>query len=68
MIPDFYEPHRQEEMRQARWDAYLAKLPTCTICGYKIMEGEDVHESRGKHVCAGCLEELIENTGYVEVD
>jgi hypothetical protein len=31
------------------------------------MDGEDVHETRGKSVCVGCMEELAENVGYVEV-
>jgi hypothetical protein len=68
MIPDCYEAYRQEEARQAAWDEHLEKLPTCCICGHKIMDGEDVHETRGKSVCAGCFEELAENVSYVEVD
>ena len=68
MVPDCYEAYNQEEQRQAAWDEHLEKLPTCCICGHKIMDGEDVHETRGKSVCASCFEELAENVGYVEVD
>ena len=68
MILDCYEAYYQEEQRQAAWDEYQEKLPTCCICGHKIMEGEDVHEARGKSVCAGCMEELAENVGCVEVE
>lgn len=67
-IPDCYEAYLQEEKRQMAWDEHLEKLPTCVICGHKIMDGEDVHETRGKCVCAGCMEELTENVGRVEVD
>ena len=67
-MSDCYEAYRQEERRQAAWDIHLEKLPTCVICGQKIMDGEDVHEARGKCVCASCMEELNENIGYVEVD
>lgn len=67
-MPDCYEAYRQEEQRQAAWDVYNAKLPECCICGCKIMDGEDVHETRGRCVCASCMDELIENRGYVEVD
>jgi hypothetical protein len=67
-IPDCYEAFAQEEQRQAAWDEYLEKLPTCCICGHKIMDGEDVHEARGKSVCASCMEELAENVGCVEVE
>lgn len=68
MNHDFLEPYIQEEQRQKAWDEHLEKLPTCCICGHKIMDGEDVHETRGKSVCAGCMEELTENVSYVEVD
>ena len=68
MMPDCYEAHLQEERRQMSWDEHLEKLPTCCICGHKIMEGEDVYETRGKSVCASCMEELTENVGCVEVD
>lgn len=67
-IPDCYEADMQEEQRQKAWDEHLTKLPECAICGQKIMEGEDVYETQGKSVCAGCMEELTENMGYVEVD
>ena len=65
---DYSEPYVQEELQQREWDEHLEKLPTCCICGNKIMDGEDVHETRGKSVCASCFEELAENVGYVEVD
>lgn len=68
MIPDCWEADRQEMQRQKEWDIYLEKLPTCAICGHKIMEGENVHETRGKSVCTGCMEELTENESYVEAD
>ena len=68
MMVDYSEAYVQEDMRQAAWDEHLEKLPTCVICGHKIMDGEDVHETRGKCVCASCFEELAENVGYVEVD
>ena len=68
MIPDCYEAYAQEERRQRYLDEYTAKLPTCCICGLKIMEGEETHETRGKCVCASCMEELEENVNYVEVD
>ena len=67
-IPDCYEAFAQEDRRQAAWDEYQEKLPTCCICGHKIMDGEDVHEARGKSVCASCMEELAENVGCVEVE
>lgn len=68
MMYDFSEPYIQEERRQQIWDMHFEKLPTCCICGHKIMDGEDVHEARGRCVCADCMEELAENVGYVEVD
>ena len=68
MLIDYSEPYVQEELRQREWDEHLENLPTCCICDHKIMDGEDVHETRGKSVCAGCFEELAENVGYVEVD
>lgn len=68
LTPDCWEADRQEDLRQMAWDVYLERLPTCCICGNKIMEGEDVHETRGKSVCASCMEELEENVGYVEAD
>lgn len=68
MIPDCWEADRQEMQWQRAWDEHLEKLPNCAICGHKIMEGEDVHETRGKSVCAGCMEELTENVGHVEIE
>lgn len=68
MMPDCYEAYVQEERRQQAWDEHLEKLPTCCICGHKIMDGEEVHESKGRCVCADCMDELAENVGYVEVD
>lgn len=68
VIPDCYEAYVQEERRQKEWDEYAEKLPVCVICGSMIMEGEDVHETRGKCVCASCMDELAENVGRVEVD
>lgn len=68
MIPDCYEAYAQEERRQKRWDEYCENLPTCCICGQKIMEGEISHETRGKCVCDSCMEELIENAERVEVE
>ncbi|MBQ8797198.1 MAG: hypothetical protein IJZ56_03270 [Oscillospiraceae bacterium] len=67
-IPDCWEADRQEARRQGAWDKHLAKLPVCVICGHKIMDGEDVYEARAKSVCAGCMEELTENMGCVEVE
>ena len=68
MIPDCWEADMQEMRRQKAWDVHLEKLPTCAICGHKIMDGEVVHETRGKSVCDSCMEELNENMGRVEVD
>lgn len=66
-IPDCYESFRQEDARQEAWDSYLAKLPVCAICGKKIHNGQEVHESGGKSVCSCCLDDLTENAGIVEV-
>jgi formylmethanofuran dehydrogenase subunit E len=68
MIPDYWEADLQEIQQQRAWDEHLEKLPTCAICGHKIMDCEDVHEARGKSVCTSCMEELTENVGRVEVD
>lgn len=68
MIPDCYEGYYQEEQRQASWDRHFGKLPTCCVCGRKIMDGDRVFEASGKSVCVSCMEELYENEGYVEVD
>lgn len=68
MIPDCYEAYVHEEKRSKAWDDYLEKLPICCICGNRIMEGEEIHDTRGKSVCASCMEELEENVGYVEAD
>lgn len=67
-IPDCYEAYSQEEQRQREMDEYMEKLPTCVICGKKIREGDAVSETRRKHVCAYCMEELSENSYRVEVD
>ena len=66
-IPDCWEADYQDMQRQREWDEHLEMLPTCAICGHKIMDGEDVYETRGKSVCASCMEELTENLSYVEV-
>ena len=63
---DYY--NLAEERRQQKWDEHLERLPICCICKGRIMDGEEVHETRGKQVCASCMEELEENLSYVEVD
>lgn len=67
-IPDCYEAFYQEDRRQKAWDRHLAKLPTCSICGKKIHNGEEVYSSKSKSVCAYCLDDLTENVGIVEVE
>ena len=67
-IPDCYEAFYQEDRRQEAWDAYMARLPVCVICGEHVPEGQPVHESGGKFVCDCCMDDLNENIGIVEVD
>lgn len=67
-IPDCYEAFYQEDRRQEAWDAYMARLPVCVICGERVPEGQTVHESGGKFVCGYCMDELAENYGLVEVN
>ena len=67
MVPDCYEAFLQEERRQAGYDKRSAKWPRCVICGKKIHEGEEAHQTRGKCVCGYCFDELEEDVFYVEI-
>lgn len=67
MVPDCYEAFLQEERRQMEGDEHLEKLPTCCICGQKIPEGNEAHQTRGKCVCGYCFDELEEDVFFVEV-
>jgi hypothetical protein len=67
MIPDCYDPVRQEEDRQRAWDETLARCPVCALCGRIIRPGEVVHHTDRATVCAECVDELVENEGIVEV-
>lgn len=67
-MPDCYEAYRQEDRQQREMDLYMEKLPACCICGDKIPEGEKAHKTRGKLVCAYCMDELEEDYFFVEVD
>lgn len=68
MIPDCYEGYQQEEQRQKAWDEYVKKLPTCCICGHKIMDGDVVHVSHSKAVCCNCMEELTEQDAVFHME
>lgn len=67
-IPDCYEAFYQEDRRQKAWDAYMARLPVCVICGERLYNGDEYHESGGKVVCGFCMDDLNEKLGIVEVN
>lgn len=67
-IPDCYDPVRQEEQRQKNWDDFVEDLPVCTLCGHSVYPGQRYNETRDSIVCSSCMEELIDNPCWVEVD
>lgn len=66
IIPDCYDPVRQEERRQKEWDAYVDQLPRCTLCGKPIFPGRKMYTARYQIVCSRCKEELEDNCEIVE--
>lgn len=67
-IPDCYDPVRQEEARQASWDSFVEDLPVCSCCGHSVYPGNWYHETRQTIICGSCMEDLIDNPCWVEVD
>lgn len=65
-IPNCYDPVRQAERREYKWDRYLKQLPVCAICGKTIMPGHKIHAARNTVACTGCVEDLSENYDFVE--
>jgi hypothetical protein len=64
MIPD---PAREDEIRQAEWDAYADALPVCVLCNRRLYPGDRFHTTRCKTVCTYCLHDLEDNGDLVEV-
>ena len=64
-IPDCYDPCTQAEDWEYKWDAYLARLPSCHRCGRKIIEPKMVYiEEHDEFYCFGCIEVMTE---YLEL-
>lgn len=68
MIPDCYDPVRQEEERQREWDEYADTLPVCTLCRRRLYPGDKFHTACHWIVCTRCKDELDENEEVVEVE
>lgn len=66
VIPDCYDPVRQEEQRQAEWDKLVELLPVCTLCKRKLYPEEKFHTASHQIVCTRCMDELNENIDIVE--
>lgn len=65
-IPNCYDPVSREEKRQSEWDAFVEKLPACTLCHKTLFPGEKFHDAGHLIVCSSCVEELNENSYIVE--
>lgn len=65
-IHDCYDPVRQAERREAKWDRYLAKFPVCAICRKVILPGSKLHAARCATVCSSCMELLNDNCEIIE--
>lgn len=61
MLPDCYDPVRQEEDRQTQEDRFVEDLPVCSCCGRSVYPGDVYYEHRSIIVCSGCKIELEEN-------
>lgn len=61
MIPDCYDPVRQEETRQAAWDRFVEDLPRCGCCGEKIGPLEYYFEEANLILCVKCMNRIADN-------
>lgn len=67
MIPDCYDPVRQEEARQAAWDRLVENLPRCGCCGESVYPGDYYHEHLDLILCHRCFSRLEDNEYLLEV-
>lgn len=65
-IPKCYDPAHQAERREAEWDRFVEKLPTCTLCRRKLFPGQKLHTASYMIVCDSCVEELNDDYEIVE--
>ena len=55
MIPDCYDPIRQEEARQAAGDRLVENLPRCCHCNGSVYPHETYLEIDGMIYCEPCV-------------
>lgn len=67
MIPDCYDPVRQEETRQAEWDRAMESVPRCSCCRESICPGDYYHEHQGMILCHRCFNRLEDSEILLEV-
>ena len=63
-LPDCYEADRQEELRQAHYDAMCARYPGCACCKRSIYRGSTYRRIGDLYFCEDC--DLGSEVGAVE--
>ncbi|MBE6977631.1 MAG: hypothetical protein E7438_03205 [Ruminococcaceae bacterium] len=53
-LPDCYEADRQEDRRQARYDAKCARYPQCACCGRSVYRGSTYRRIGDFFFCEDC--------------
>lgn len=68
-IPECYEPWRQADAREAKWDSYLSRFPVCERCGAPIMDSKLIYiEKHDEFYHLSCIEAMEEFNDAAEVE
>ena len=68
-IPTCYDPPIQAAAREARWDAYLSRLPRCSRCGEPILSEKLLYiPDHDEFYCPRCVDAMTEFNQNLEVE